>query len=197
MRTAYVQCEELETHLSVSRKATEHLEERLTRERALLEQKTQEIVLLQNEIGQKEQEYSDARKLLQVKESELVEARLQIQHMKSEMASLQLILQEKDAELIESGRKLVEVNHDILELQRLKNSKEEQLIQTTIKLQEKEEHIQTMKHELGDAKLKFSEATSIIEGIVQLTNNLVGSVKNGKMGTTLVSGIIVWKLSLR
>ncbi|XP_008795863.1 trichoplein keratin filament-binding protein isoform X2 [Phoenix dactylifera] len=178
LRVAHARCKELETQLSVEKENIERLQEDLSRERASLEQKTQKVALLQNELREKEMEYSDIQNLLQVKESELVEASLQIQHLKSEKAHVQAILQEKDNDYFNAQKKLAEVNHDIAELQRLINSKEEQLIQTTTRLQEKEEKIQIMQHDLDNTKLKYSEATSIVQRIAQLTNKLVVSVKD-------------------
>lgn len=178
LRAAHAQCKELETQLSGERKYIERLQEELSRERASLEQKTEKVALLQNELRDKELEYSDTQNLLQVKESELVEASLQIQHLKSEKASVQLLLQEKDNDYFNAQKNLAEVNHDIAELQRLLNSKEEQLIQTTTRLQEKEEKIQIMQHELDSSKLKYSEATSIVQRIAQLTNKLVVAAKD-------------------
>uniref|UniRef100_A0A6I9QC29 Myosin-11 n=2 Tax=Elaeis guineensis var. tenera TaxID=51953 RepID=A0A6I9QC29_ELAGV len=178
LTAAHAQCKELETQLSVEKENIDCLQQELSRERASLEQKTQKVALLQNELRDKELAYSDTQNLLQVKESELVEASLQIQHLKSEKASVQLILQEKDNDYFNAQKKLAEVNHDIAELKKLINSKEQQLIQTTTRLQEKEEKIQIMQHELDNTKLKYSEATSIVQRIAQLTNKLVISVKD-------------------
>lgn len=178
LSAAHACCKELESQLTMEKGNVERLQEELSRERASLEQKTQEVALLQNELRQKELEYGELKNLLQVKESELVDASLQIQDLKYEKASVQLNMQEKNADYFSAQKKLAEVNHDIAELQRLMNSKEDQLIQATKRLQEKEEKIQIMHHELDDAKLKYSDATSIIQRIAQLTNNLVVSLKD-------------------
>ncbi|KAK9279489.1 hypothetical protein L1049_013168 [Liquidambar formosana] len=58
------------------------------------------------------------------------------------------------------------------------SSRETQLIQATTLLKEKEEHVEIMQHELNDSKLKFSEAETVVERIVELTNKLVISIKD-------------------
>jgi chromosome segregation ATPase len=107
-----------------------------------------------------------------------VDAKLEIQHLKSEQAALQLILEEKDLELLNARTKLEDLNEEIGELKMLMNSRENQLIQATTMLKEKDEDVQMMQDELNDAKLKFSEAETVAERIVELTNKLVFSIKD-------------------
>ncbi|KAL9338779.1 hypothetical protein Peur_067794 [Populus x canadensis] len=115
--------------------------------------------------------------LLHVKESELVEAKLEIQKLKSEHASLQLVLENKDLQLINARKNLGdEVNQEVAELKTLISSNEELVRAATTALKDKEEHVQIMQDELNNTRVKVSEAESIVERIIQLTNKLVISI---------------------
>lgn len=162
----------------------EELQEELRKEKSSLQQVIQETSFLQKELDQKTTEFGELHNLLQVKESELVEARLEIQHLKSEQVSLQLILKERDLELFNAQKKLEEVNQEVSELKMLMNNREDQLMQATTLLKEKEEHLLIMQHELNDTKLKFSEAESVVERIVDLTNKLVICTKDEECTAT-------------
>ncbi|KNA15868.1 hypothetical protein SOVF_094320 [Spinacia oleracea] len=122
--------------------------------------------------------------LLEVKEKELVEAKLEIQHLISEQKSLMLILQERDLELNTAKKRLEEVNAEVAELKLLLNRKEDQLILATGMLKEKDYFAEAMQHELDDARLKASEAESVVGRIVDLTKELVISTKEGSLYTT-------------
>ncbi|KAF8407152.1 hypothetical protein HHK36_006278 [Tetracentron sinense] len=185
LRIAEVQNKELEQELSMEKGLLGQLQEELNKERSSLTQALLEISVLREELDQKTSEFGEVQKLLQSKESELVEARLQIQHLISEQTSIQHILREKDTDLLNAQKNLDEVNQEVAELKILMNSREDQLIQVTAMLQEKEEHVQIMQHELDDTKLKFSEAATAVERIVNLTNKMVISVKDEE-GNSLI-----------
>jgi TolA-binding protein len=91
--------------------------------------------------------------------------------------SIQFAVQEKDLELLETQRKLDEVNSEVIELQQLINSKEDQLVQVRTELQDKEQCIQLMQDELDKMRLGRSQAESVVQKIVELTGNLIGSVE--------------------
>ncbi|XP_068647345.1 uncharacterized protein [Aristolochia californica] len=169
---------ELEVQISAEKELVRQLEEELNKERSSLEEATQVKVLLQKELEQKSQEFSEIQSLLQVKESELVDARLEIQHLKSEQASFQLSLEEKDINLLSAQKKLEEVNCEISELKKLMTGREDQLIQATEKLKESETSLHTARCQLDDTKMKYSKVVSIVERITQLTNQLVISGKD-------------------
>ncbi|CAN4076904.1 unnamed protein product [Withania somnifera] len=122
---------------------------------------------LQEELDHKSADFGELQNLFQVKELELVDARIEIQHAKSKRASLQLMLEEKDKELLDSRKMLDELNQEIAELRVLTSSQEE-----------KEESMQIMQLELNDTKMKYSEAETVVDHIVDLTYNLVISVRD-------------------
>ncbi|KAJ8635054.1 hypothetical protein MRB53_009321 [Persea americana] len=186
LRVEQARNKELEEQLSVEQDLVRTLEQKLNGERYSLEKATQDIALLQEELEQKTREFDEAQNLLEVKESELVEARMQIQHLKSVQTSLQLILEARDSDLSNAQIRLVDLNNEVEELKDLMSSKENQLVQATKRLQEKEEHMQTMWHELDDTKGKFSEARSVVERIAELTNQLVISAKDDNENITAV-----------
>ncbi|KAA8525482.1 hypothetical protein F0562_007337 [Nyssa sinensis] len=177
-RVAEARNKELERDLSMEKELIEDLQGELNKERSSLQQAIKEMSSIQEELDRKSTEFGETRNVLQVKESEMVEARLEIQHLKSEHAALQLMLEERDLELFNARKKLEEVNEEIAELRMLMSSREDQHIQATAMLTEKEEHVQTMQHELNDTKLKISEAESVVERIVELTNKMLTSVKH-------------------
>ncbi|KAJ6382992.1 hypothetical protein OIU77_031425 [Salix suchowensis] len=155
LRTAEARSKELERDLSMEKVLVEELQKELEKEKSSLEQH-----------------------LLQAKESDLVEAKLDIQTLKSEQASLQLVLEEKDLQLFDARKNLDEVNQEVAELRMLMSGKEEQLVQATTMIKEKEEHVQVMQDELNDTRVKVFEAESVVERIVELTSELVISIKD-------------------
>jgi hypothetical protein len=91
--------------------------------------------------------------------------------------SIQFAVQEKDLELLETQRRLDEVNNEVVELQHMINTKEDQLVQVRSELQDKEQRIQLMQDELDKMRLGRSQAESVVQKIVELTGNLIGSVE--------------------
>jgi len=170
-------CSELESQLIEEMKKVESLEAMLTKERESLEQKTKEVELLQEELAQKENGYFNSQKLVEAKESELLEARHEVEDMKLKVDSIQFAVQEKDLELLETQRRLDEVNNEVVELQQMINTKEDQLVQVRSELQDKEQRIQLMQDELDKMRLGRSQAESVVQKIVKLTGNLIGSVE--------------------
>ncbi|CAO2037437.1 unnamed protein product [Urochloa humidicola] len=170
-------CSELESQLLEEMKKVESLEATLTKERESLEQKTKEVDLLQEELAQKENEYFNSQNLVKTKESELLEARHEVEGMRLKVESIQSAVQEKDFELLETQRRLDEVNNEVVELQQMINTKEDQLVQIRTELQDKEERIQLMQDELDKMRLGRSQAESVVQKIVELTGNLIGSVE--------------------
>ena len=69
-----------------------------------------------------------------------------------------------------------EVNQEVAELKTLISSNEELVRAAATTLKDKEEHVQIMQDELNNTRVKVSEAESIVERIVQLTNKLVISI---------------------
>ncbi|KAF7817257.1 coiled-coil domain-containing protein 18 [Senna tora] len=178
LRVAEARNKELERDVAMEKELVKELQEELKKERNSLKQAVQEMSLLQEKLEQKGTEFRDTIAILHVKESELVDAKLEIQHLKSEKASLQATLEEKDLELSNARKMLEGVNQEIADLKMLLNSKETQLIQATNKLKEKDEHVLMMQNELNNTKLKASEAETVVERILELTNTLVGSIKD-------------------
>ena len=170
-------CSELESQLIEEMKKVESLEAMLTKERESLEQKTKEVELLQEELAQKENGYFNSQKLVEAKESELLEARHEVEDMKLKVDSIQFAVQEKDLELLETQRRLDEVNNEVVELQQMINTKEDQLVQVRSELQDKEQRIQLMQDELDKMRLGRSQAEYVVQKIVKLTGNLIGSVE--------------------
>jgi hypothetical protein len=177
LSTVQSRCSELESQLLEETKKVASLEAMLTKEREILEQKTKEVEFLQEEVVQKEKDYFNSQKLVETKETELLEARHEVEDMKLKVDSIQFAVREKDLELLEAQRKLDEVNSEVVELQQLINSKEDQLVQVRTELQDKEQCIQLMQDELDKMRLGRLQAESVVQKIVELTSNLIGSVK--------------------
>lgn len=178
LRTAEARNKELERDLSMEKELVEELQKELEKEKSSLQQEIEKTSFLQQELHQRNIEFGEMQHLLQAKESDLVEAKLDIQNLKSEQASLQLILEDKDLQLFDARKNLDEVNQEVAELRMLMSSKEEQLVQATTMIKEKEEHVQVMQDELNNTRVKVSEAESVVERIVELTNELVISIKD-------------------
>lgn len=178
LRTAEARNKELERDLSMEKELVEELQKELEKEKSSLQQEIEKTSFLQQELHQKNIEFGEMQHLLQAKESDLVEAKLDIQNLKSEQASLQLILEDKDLQLFDARKNLDEVNQEVAELRMLMSSKEEQLVQATTMIKEKEEHVQVMQDELNNTRVKVSEAESVVERIVELTSELVISIKD-------------------
>lgn len=178
LRTAEARNKELERDLSMEKELVEELQKELEKEKSSLQQEIEKTSFLQQELHQRNIEFGEMQHLLQAKESDLVEAKLDIQNLKSEQASLQLVLEDKDMQLFDARKNLDEVNQEVAELRMLMSSKEEQLVQTTTMIKEKEEHVQVMQDELNNTRVKVSEAESVVERIVELTNELVISIKD-------------------
>lgn len=178
LRTAEARNKELERDLSMEKELVEELQKELEKEKSSLQQEIEKTSFLQQELHQRNIEFGEMQHLLQAKESDLVEAKLDIQNLKSEQASLQLVLEDKDMQLFDARKNLDEVNQEVAELRMLMSSKEEQLVQTTTMIKEKEEHVQVMQDELNNTRVKVSEAESVVERIVELTNELVMSIKD-------------------
>lgn len=173
LRVAEARNKELERDLSLEKELMEELQDQLMKERTSLQQAIQDKTLLQTELNRRNSEFQETQDLLRLKEGELVEAKLEIQHLSSQQTALQLMLEEKDVELLNTKKKLGELNREIEELKRIMNGREDQLIQATNLLEEKEEHVQNMQNELSDTKLRCTDAESVVEQIVELTNRLV------------------------
>ncbi|KAM7276313.1 hypothetical protein ACFE04_018179 [Oxalis oulophora] len=169
---------ELELELSIKSNLIENLQKTLQEERSSVQQTTREISSLREEIVRKKTELEQTRDLLNLKDSELKEAMLEIDRLKSIQASLHLTLEEKDRELCDATKKLEEVAREVADLKILMSSKEDQLIQATAMLKEKDEYAQIIENELTCTKAKVSEAEEVVERIVDLTNDLVSSVKD-------------------
>ena len=178
LRTAEARNKELERDLSMEKELVEELQKELEKEKSSLQQEIEKTSFLQQELHQKNIEFGEMQHLLQAKESDLVEAKLDIQNLKSEQASLQLVLENKDLQLFDARKNLDEVNQEVAELRMLMSSKEEQLVQAAIMIKEKEDHVQVMQDELNNTRVKVSEAESVVERIVELTNELVISIKD-------------------
>ncbi|GAV85701.1 hypothetical protein CFOL_v3_29135 [Cephalotus follicularis] len=178
LRVAEARNKEIEWGLSVEKEVIEELQNELKKERDSLQQAIREMSYIQEELEQKGTEFNETHHLLRISDLELVEAKLEIQHLRSKHASLHLILEERDLELSNARNKLEELNQEVMELQMLISSREDQLIQATTMLKEKDEHFGIIQDELNDAKLKFSEAETVVEQIVELTNKLVISIKD-------------------
>ncbi|KAL3497347.1 hypothetical protein ACH5RR_040079 [Cinchona calisaya] len=177
LRLTEARNKELERELAMEKALIVELQKELDKERSSLEQALQDEVSLKEELNHRTTEFEGTENLLHIKESELVEARLEIQHLKSEQASLQSLLEKKDLELLDAQKMLAVVNQEIAELKILMKNREDQLTQATSALKEKEENVQTIKHELDSTKQKFSEAESVVEKIVELTNDLALSAR--------------------
>ncbi|XP_030513116.2 interaptin [Rhodamnia argentea] len=173
LRVAEARNKELERDLSLEKELMEELQDQLTKERTSLQQAIQDKTLLQTELNRRNTEFQETQDLLRLKEGELVEAKLEIQHLSSQQTALQLMLEEKDVELFNTKKKLEELNREIEEHKGLMNGREDQLIRATNLLKEKEEHVQNMQNELIDTKLRCTDAESVVEQIVELTNRLV------------------------
>ncbi|KAK2991911.1 hypothetical protein RJ640_014107 [Escallonia rubra] len=188
LRVAEARNKELDRDLSLKKELVKELQEQLNRERSDLQQAIEETSFLHEELKRRSTEFQESQGLLLVKESELVEARLEIQHSKSEQACLQLVLQEKDMEICNARKMLAAVNQEIAELRMSVVNKEDQLTQAMSELKEKDEHIQVIQHELHDTKLKFSEAETVVEKIVELTSKLVEPIKDKDYNALSPSG---------
>ncbi|KAI3454213.1 hypothetical protein Pfo_010876 [Paulownia fortunei] len=173
LRVAEAQNKELERHLSIEEELVGELQKELDKERSSLKQAIGEMSALQDELEHKSAEFEEMQALLQAKESELAEARLEIQHLKSEQALLQLILEENDLELSGANKMLEEVNQEIAKIKEILFSRENELIQALSILEKKDEHVQTLQCELNDARVKLSEAETVVERIVDLTKEVV------------------------
>lgn len=185
LRVTEARNKELERDLSMEKELVEELQNELNKEKSSLQQAIHEVTSLREELERKNSEFGETENLLKVKESDLVEAKLEIQNLKSKQASLQLILEEKDVELSNARQMLEELNNEVRELKMIMSSREEQLVQATDMLQEKDEHVLMLQNELDGTKLKVSEAETVVEQIVDLTNKLVISSKNDESNTSM------------
>ncbi|KAF8034984.1 hypothetical protein BT93_C1113 [Corymbia citriodora subsp. variegata] len=189
LRVAEARNKELERDLSLEKELMEELQDQLTKEKASLQQAIQDKSLLQTELSRRNSEFQETQDLLRLKEGELVEAKLEIQHLSSQQTALQLMLEEKDVELLNTKKKLEELYWETEELKRLMNGREDQLIQATNLLKEKEEHVQNMQNELSDTKLRCTEAESVVERIVELTNRLVIPLEDKEYDVVKLLGV--------
>ncbi|XP_010048182.2 myosin-11 [Eucalyptus grandis] len=189
LRVAEARNKELERDLSLEKELVEELQDQLTKEKASLQQAIQDKSLLQTELNRRNSEFQETQDLLRLKEGELVEAKLEIQHLHSQQTALQLMLEEKDVELLNTKKKLEELNWETEELKRLMNGREDQLIQATNLLKDKEEHVQNMQSELSDTKWRCTEAESVVERIVELTNRLVIPLEDKEYDVVGVGGL--------
>ncbi|CAH9090405.1 unnamed protein product [Cuscuta epithymum] len=178
LRLAEAKKVELERDLSMEKELVQELQNALNKERSSLQEAMEKMSLMKKELDLKTTEFEEVQNHLKVKESELVEARFEIQRLKTKQASLQLTLQEKDLELLNTRKKFDELSWEITELRVIMKSKEDQLMQATTLLKEKNEEVLTIHHELKETKQKFLEAETAVEGILELTNKLVISVKD-------------------
>lgn len=188
LRIAEAQKKELELDLSLKREMIEALQKELCKEKSSLQQAIEELSSLDEELMKRNNKFQETSDLLKVKEEELVDAKLEIQHLKSQQDSLQLLLNERDSELVTAKKRLEELDSEIEELRMLLKSREDQLIQATGMLKEKEDYVQAMQCKLNDTKLKASAAESVVERIVDLTNELVISTKEGSLYTPSLMG---------
>lgn len=185
LRVTEARNKELERDLSMEKELVDELQNELNKEKSSLQQAIHEVTSLQEELERKNSEFGETQNLLKVKESDLVEAKLEIQNLKSKQVSLQLILEEKDFELSNARQMLEELNNEVRELKMIMSRREEQLVQATDMLQEKDEHVLILQNELDGTKLKVSEAETVVERIVDLTNKLVISSKNDESNTSM------------
>ncbi|KAL9226756.1 hypothetical protein vseg_002530 [Gypsophila vaccaria] len=185
LRVMEARNKELELDLSLKRSIIEGLQKELGKEKTSLEYAMLELYSIREELDKKNNEFEETSKLMEVKETELVEARLEIQHLKSERRSLQLVLQERDAELLTTRKRLGDVNAEVKELRILLDGKEEQLTLATDMLNEKEDYAQGMQRELNHAKLRVTEAASVVGRIVNLTKELAISSEEDDQSSLL------------
>ncbi|XP_021769362.1 myosin-9-like isoform X2 [Chenopodium quinoa] len=178
LRVAEAQNKEFELDLSLKRDLLRDLQGGLNKEKYSLQKAIKEVSSLREDLNKKNSEFEKTNSLLEVKEKELVDAKLEIQHLISEQKSLQLTLQERDLELSTAKKRLEEVNAEVAELKMLLNMKEDQLILATGMLKEKDDYTEAMQHELVNARLKASEAETVVGRIVDLTNKLVISTND-------------------
>ncbi|KAK1394608.1 Myosin heavy chain-related protein [Heracleum sosnowskyi] len=171
LSTAEAQNQELELYLSLNKELIKELQVELNEEKSSVEHAIGEMYSLQEHLNNRIADHEATIKLLEVKEEELVEGRLKIQHLSSEKASLQLILEEKTLELSNTRNMLEDVNQEMTELRSFMDGREDQLNQATAMLRETEENGQKIQHELSDAKIRFSEADTIVEQIAELTKD--------------------------
>ncbi|CAI9092685.1 OLC1v1027997C1 [Oldenlandia corymbosa var. corymbosa] len=188
MRVIEARNKELERELLMEKEVIAELQKDLNKQRESLERAFQEISSLNQVLVLKNAEFEEMENRLQVKDAELVDARLEIQHLISERASFQGLLEKKDTEVSNAEEVLAAVNREIIELNILMKHREDQLIEATTALQEKEINVQALKHEVDDNKHKFSEAESVVEKIVELTQHLALSAGDfeGFHGTSLL-----------
>lgn len=173
LRVTEAQNVELQRDLSVQKEHVVMLRKELDKEGSALKEAFQELTALREVLGHKNAEFEERQILLMRKESELADAKQEIQHLKSEQESLKLILKERDFELSFANNMLEEVNQEISKLKEVLLGKEDELGRAMSILKEKEDHVQIMHHEINLSKLKFSEAETIVERIVDLTNEMV------------------------
>lgn len=177
LRVAEARNKELERELSIEKELAQELQKELNKERSSLQEVLVEMSSLKEELDHENAKFEETMNLLNAKESELVTARLEIHQLKAEQASLERLLEEKDSELLNTQMRLNATNQAIATLKLLMNTKEDQLTEARNALKEKDENVQIMKHELDNTKLKFSEAESVVEQIVQFTKDLASSAE--------------------
>ncbi|XP_075522393.1 protein involved in starch initiation 1 [Primulina tabacum] len=194
LRVTEAQNDELQRDLSMQKEHVVELRKELDKGRSTLKEAFEELTALREVLGHKNAEFEEKQVLLMAKESELAHARQEIQHLKSEQESLKLILKERDLELSCANNMLEEVNQEISKLKQVLLGKEDELSRAMSILKDKEEHVQIMHHEINLSKLKFSEAETMVERIVDLTNEMVLSSKKpsplGQINDTLSSSLI-------
>ncbi|XP_071694615.1 uncharacterized protein [Rutidosis leptorrhynchoides] len=169
--------QELERDLSMDKDLISELQNCLNEEKLSLKQATEELLVVRDELDRKTLEYGSMQNVLESKESELVEAKLEIQRLKSEQSFLDVMLKEKESELFDAQKMLSEVNQEILNLKTILINRESELTEATMMLNERDEQVETIQHDLNETNLKYSETTSVVESIVELTNKIVSSIK--------------------
>jgi chromosome segregation ATPase len=183
LRSEKTKLKQLELQVTQENTKVKTLEEGLARERHKLEEKSRELSLLTEELEKKKQDYDLMQNVLHSRESELIEAGVQIQNLKSDLSSVASLAERRDDDLVEAKKMLEGFNYEIIQLRELMVGKEEKLVQLMSQLREKEEYIVAMHGELEEIKMRYAEATSVVQKLNNLATNLVSSEEDADIDT--------------
>ena len=174
---------EFEAALSILRKKERDLrdaEKKVSVDRSRLNQTKQDL-------DQREEDIIKAYSRQHEMEKALMRASRDLSLQVRQINNLKLLVEEQDKKIVSSqaalSKKVIEVDklkQDMLkknEKADLINTKEDQLVQVRSELQDKEQRIQLMQDELDKMRLGRSQAESVVQKIVELTGNLIGSVE--------------------
>ncbi|GJY93454.1 hypothetical protein Tco_0509236 [Tanacetum coccineum] len=109
-------------------------------------------------IKELEKQLNDEKLYVQQATKEMSVLRDELDHRESEYEKMQNVLKSKEFKLVEA------------------TLKDNNLTETTTILKEKEEHIEKIQHDSNMTNLKYSEATTTVERIVELTNKVINSM---------------------